>query len=324
MWFVYPINPAGELKLRCFPVHYNDIRSQYESDLQILHSGNHSPAHQPNQWQHPNLLLLDLLWYFNMLSPPLLLHMWNNNWIITINLFMLFCNMFFLFIYSLYLFIFSTINVWYVFILSWNDMLYILWITGMSLFYTNLFNLWLYTFSLYFLFPNIINILFMLSIFMSNSMLYAMYLFTICRTILLLRLYSIKPDWISKNTYNSFTIFTKSEIYIKKVLLKMMTTLFCLCFELILILLLLVGSLAILIVILIAVVFYYTICRYCIYPTCMFILPTISLCLCILILSPILFLVNIIVCLNSNPIEIYNICRIYQLFYDRISYLYKK
>lgn len=76
--------------------------------------------------------------------------------------------------------------------------------------------------------------------------------------------------------------------------------------------------------ILIAAVFYYTFCRYCIYPIFMFILPTISICSCITILSPILILINTLICLNSNPVEIYNIYKIYQLFYNRMLYLYKK
>lgn len=98
----------------------------------------------------------------------------------------------------------------------------------------------------------------------------------------------------------------------------------CLSFELVLLLLLISAIFIIFILILIAAALYYMLCRCCIYPILMSILPTISFCFCIIFLSPILFLINIIVCLNSNPIEIYNVLKTYQLFYDRISYLYKK
>jgi hypothetical protein len=85
---------------------------------------------------------------------------------------------------------------------------------------------------------------------------------------------------------------------------------------------LLIGILITLILIINAIVFYTTLWRYCIFPIlfCGFLI-SISY-IEIIIILPCILIICIFICINSNPIEIYNTLKIYQLFSSRIRLLY--
>jgi hypothetical protein len=83
-----------------------------------------------------------------------------------------------------------------------------------------------------------------------------------------------------------------------------------------------IGIIITLILILNAFIFYATICRYCILPTLICGSSTTNSSIGAVILIPCFVIICIFACVNSNPIEIYNTLKIYQLFSSRIRLLY--
>ena len=97
---------------------------------------------------------------------------------------------------------------------------------------------------------------------------------------------------------------------------------FCMTFNIISILMLSIGIITILILITIAFIFYGTLCRYCVVPMLICGFACINSGIGGIILLPCTIIMCILACVNSNPIEIYNILKIYQLFSSRIRLLY--